>query len=195
MVYGPSHRLAVRGLLCAVVVTGALAAEARLLAQARGAPAAAAKAVQVSAQAPAVGPALRRLTAGIDLQAASIRGNAWYADNTPIPNARLRLRNVKSGKIAATTTANELGQFVFDNVGTGAYMVELVDENGRVLTVGHTFTAQAGETVATSVRMTVRVPWFAGFFGNAAAAVAATAAATGITALAPDAIRCVSNCG
>jgi len=124
----------------------------------------------------------------------SVLGAAWEADNTPIAHARLRLRNVLSGKIEATTTANELGQFAFNDVESGSYLVELVGGNGKILTLGQRFSIAPGETVATFVRMGTKVPWFNGFFGNAASAVSSTAASTGITAVAPDAIPCVSNC-
>lgn len=115
----------------------------------------------------------------------AILGNAWTANNSPIPNARLRLRNVASGKVAAVTLANETGQFSFTNIETGSYVVELVNEAAAVLALGHVFSIAPGETVATFVRLGTRVPWFAGFFGNAAGAVASSAASQGITALAP----------
>ena len=115
----------------------------------------------------------------------SIRGNAWTADNQPIPAARLRLRNLGTGKVEAATQANDAGEFTFANPEGGSYLVELVNESGRVLAVGHRFSIAPGETVATFVRLGTQVPWFSGFFGNAAAAVASFAASQGITALAP----------
>ena len=115
----------------------------------------------------------------------SIRGHAWTAENTPIPNAQLRLRNVTTGKIEALAVADEAGQFTFSNVEGGSYVVEMINDAGRVLTVGHVFTIAPGETVGTFVRLGTRVPWFSGFFANTAAAVASIAASEGITALAP----------
>lgn len=115
----------------------------------------------------------------------SIRGHAWTAENTPIPHAQLRLRNVTTGKVEALAVANEAGQFTFANVEGGSYVVELINESGRVLTVGHVFTIAPGETVGTFVRLGTKVPWFSGFFENTAAAVASSAASGGITALAP----------
>ena len=115
----------------------------------------------------------------------SIRGNAWTADNQPIPAAKLRLRNLASGKVEAATQANDAGEFTFTNVEGGTYLVELVNDSGHVLAVGHRFSIAPGETAGTFVRLGTRVPWFSGFFGNAAAAVASMAASQGITALAP----------
>jgi len=115
----------------------------------------------------------------------SILGNAWTSDNTPIKDARLRLRNVATGKIEANTVANEAGQFTFANIEGGSYIVEMVNDAGRLLTVGHVFNIAPGETVGTFVRLGTKVPWFTGFFGNTAAAAASSAASQGITALAP----------
>ena len=115
----------------------------------------------------------------------AVLGNVWTADNQPIPGARVRLRNVGSGKIEAVTVANEAGQFTFPTIEGGSYLVELINDAASVLAVGQVFSIAPGETVATFVRLGTKVPWFTGFFGNAAAAVAFSAASQGITALAP----------
>ena len=112
-------------------------------------------------------------------------GSAWNSNNSPIPHARLRLRNVVSGRLEGTAVADENGQFRFANVAPGTYAVELVNESGHILTVGDVFTVDSGETVATFVRLGAKVPWYTDFFSNAAAVAALTAASQGITALAP----------
>lgn len=123
---------------------------------------------------------------------ASIQGRAWRADNTAIPNAIIRLRNVVSGKIEAITVANEAGQFAFNGIAEGTYLVELVNEDSKVLAVGQTFTAVPGETATTFVRLGTKVPWFNGLFGNASLAVAASAAAAGVVALSAETVTPVS---
>ena len=117
--------------------------------------------------------------------AASIQVQAWTAHNTAVPHAKLRLRNVETGKVAATAQANEAGRFTFGNVQPGIYVVELVDAAGAVVAIGQRFGIETGESVATVVRLPAPGSWFTGFFGNAAAAVASSAASMGITALAP----------
>ena len=115
----------------------------------------------------------------------AIIGSAWTADNTPIKQASLRLRNLVTGKVLATTVADDAGQFSFDNVPGGSYVVELLDGSGRVEVVGQALTIAQGETVATFVRMGAKVPWFTGFFSNAVTAVTAAAASQGVAAIAP----------
>lgn len=118
-------------------------------------------------------------------RATTILGTAWKADNTPIPLAQLRLRNLVTGRVEATTISNDAGQFAFEHVEGGNYVVELLNEAGKVQIVGHAFTIAPGETVATFVRAGTKVPWFSGFFGNSVSAVSSTAASEGITAIAP----------
>jgi hypothetical protein len=121
----------------------------------------------------------------------SVLGAAWHADSTPIKDANLRLRNVVTGKIEAVTKGNDVGQFVFEHVEGGTYIVELVNEAGRIQTVGHVFTIAPGETVATFVRLGSKTPWTTAFFNNTASSVAATAATEGITAITPVSL-CIS---
>jgi len=124
-------------------------------------------------------------TSAVSKGATSISGVVWNVDNTPIPGARVQLRNLVSGKVDASAVANQTGQFSFNQIEGGRYIVELVGVNGRIVTVGHAFAIAPGESVATFVRMGTKVPWFSGFFGNAATAVTSSAASQGITAIAP----------
>jgi carboxypeptidase family protein len=115
----------------------------------------------------------------------AVMGMAWTAENNPIPNAHVQLRELTSGKVSAVAITDETGRFTFTNLEGGTYVVELVGANGKVLTVGHAFVIAPGDTVATFVRLGTKVPWFNGFFSNAASAVASTASSQGIAAIAP----------
>jgi hypothetical protein len=116
---------------------------------------------------------------------AMVLGHVWDADASPIADATLRLRNVVSGGTPMTTVSNESGEFTFSDVATGTYLVEYIDERGRLLAVSHTFGIAPGETVATFVRLRRRRPWYAEFFRNTAAAAVSSAAAIGVTAVVP----------
>jgi hypothetical protein len=136
----------------------------------------------------ATGPALVAAAgsaATAALRPTTIVGVAWNADDSPIPDARVRLRNLASGRLEAAAVGNAAGHFTFSGVAGGSYVIELVNDRGRVLAVSHAFVVAQGETVATFVRLGTRVPWFAGFFRNAAAAAVSSAASLGVTALTP----------
>jgi hypothetical protein len=123
---------------------------------------------------------------------ATILGVALSANNTPIPNAKVRLRSIVTGRIAGVAVASDAGRFEFRAIESGSFIVELISDYGKVIAVSRRFAAGPGETVETSVRTGTKVPWFTGFFGNAAAVVSSAAASTGVTALAPEKMQCVS---
>jgi len=119
------------------------------------------------------------------VRSSTVVGTAWEADNTPIKGAKVRLRDVVTGKIESVGTGNDAGQFQFDAIDPGSYVVELLSDAGKVRAVGHMFTIGPGETVATFVRLETKGPWAAAFFRNTASVVAIAAASQGITALSP----------
>lgn len=137
--------------------------------------------------------AVRTAPSTLGARTTSIVGSAWYADNSRIKFANLRLRDVVGGKIEALTKANDVGEFTFENVPAGSYVVELVNDAGKVETVGHVFSIAPGETVATFVRLSAKVPWYEAFFNNTAGSVSATAASTGVRALAPTPTQLCSS--
>lgn len=117
-------------------------------------------------------------------QGGTVAGTVWRHDDTPAPHVLVRLRNVSTGAVTATTKTDGEGRFTFERVPPGSYVVELVDDNGTVRAVGQVFGVGSSETVATALRLTAPAPWFNGFFRNAAITALATAATLGITAAA-----------
>ena len=112
----------------------------------------------------------------------TVVGHAWRADGSAYAQARLRLRDVQTGRPTATAVADDGGQFTFDRVAPGAYVVELLDGTEHVIALGPLFGVSRDETVTTFVRLATKSPWFSGFFTNAAAAAIAAASGLGITA-------------
>jgi hypothetical protein len=114
-----------------------------------------------------------------------VRGIVWNSDYSPIPNASVRLRSIRSGRIEANSVTDADGRFGF-NAERGSYIVELVGDNNKVIAVGQRFQLDGGETVSTFVRVPPQRPWFAVVFSNAATAVIAAASSVGVTALGPS---------
>ena len=112
----------------------------------------------------------------------NITGTARDTANGPLPNARLRLRDARSGHIASYTNADNAGVFSFEAVDPGTYVVEILGDNQAVLAASELIHVDAGEMVSTVVRLPMRFPLFGGLLGNStpvAAATALTAAAAG----------------
>ena len=112
-----------------------------------------------------------------------VRGVVWSGDNSPIANAKVRLRNIETGRVVSASETSSDGQFTFAGVAKSSYLVELVSDNGKVLAVGPAFRLEPGQTVSTVVRLPTRRSWYAGMFSNAAAVVIAAASSVGLTAV------------
>jgi hypothetical protein len=116
---------------------------------------------------------------------ATVLGSIWNVKNEGVPDAPVRLRNLGDGRVAGAGKSDSKGQCSFEGLDGGTYVLELMDEEGRTLAVGHSFTVMPGETVATFIRLGTKSPWFARFFGNAAAGAVSIAAGLGVTAIVP----------
>ena len=84
-----------------------------------------------------------------------ISGTA-VVEGKPIPSITVRLRNMDNGRLTATATTNERGEFKFDRLPAGNYVVETVARDGATLLgtsppdcPGGTMVA-SGVTVSTS---------------------------------------------
>lgn len=101
----------------------------------------------------------------------------------PVAAARLRLRDLTSGRILMTGRSDHEGGFRFTGVPSGSYVVELVDETGTVRALSGTCSLSSGQAVATFIRLGAQPPWYSGFFTNAAMAAVSSAAGLGVTAV------------
>lgn len=100
------------------------------------------------------------IAAGRAFQAGQISGVATL-EGKPIPNVRVRLRNVDSDQLVGDMTANGAGEFAFTGLPAGNYVVETVSGNGTLLG-----TSAVALTAATMIVANLSV-------GASAAAVAA----------------------
>lgn len=117
----------------------------------------------------------------------SVVGAVWSATDQPVVQARVRLRVVTSGLVAAEALTSDAGEFAFERLTAGTYMVEVASDGGDVIAVGQPITVTAGETVATFLRLPPPPTWYL----TAAALLGATsnggnAATRGVTIFLPD---------
>jgi hypothetical protein len=137
---------------------------------------------QVMAQPPAPGSS----QTARPLQALGvIQGNALNSNGGPLPNANVRLRDARTGRIVASSTTDKTGLFAFRPVEPGTYIVELVADDHKVLAASQILNVNAAETISAVVKLPFSIKPFAGVLGHtvpSAILVTATAAATGILA-------------
>jgi hypothetical protein len=114
-----------------------------------------------------------------------INGVAVDSDQTPIPRATIRLRNLDKNDIEQVVTSNELGEFSFVAQPNVPYIVEVADQAGRIVAVGDVVMANAGEVAGAVVTLPSRLPAIAGVFGDTASSVMSAATGTGLTVVDP----------
>jgi hypothetical protein len=113
----------------------------------------------------------------------AIQGNALNATNGPLPGAIVRLRDARSGRIAANGLTDEAGLFAFRGLNPGSYVVEMMGRDGTVLAASQILNVNAGETALAIVKLPFRVLLLAGLFGHTAQSAAAVTAAAASAAV------------
>jgi len=63
----------------------------------------------------------------------SIAGTVRDAQGQPLPSVKLQLRNIDTGQVVATTRAGSDAAYQFTGIVPANYVVEIVDDSGRVL--------------------------------------------------------------
>lgn len=113
----------------------------------------------------------------------SVVGYLWTANNAAISDATVQLRNTVTGQVEMFTRTNSVGEFIFNNVDTGSYVIEYTSDTvGRLAALGHPFTVAPGETIATFVRLSSALPVILpDVAGNVAASALQTVASAGVT--------------
>lgn len=114
-----------------------------------------------------------------------INGVAVNSDQTPVPNAPVRLRNLAVNAIDQIITSNEAGEFTFVTQPGVAYVVEIADQSGRTIAVGDVIVASAGEVAGTKVALPSGLPALAGVYGSSVSSIVAAVIGTGLQVVDP----------
>ncbi len=93
-------------------------------------------------------------------------GFARTSLNTPIPYARVVLRNIRTGRALARTVANERGEFSFVDLESNVYIVELVGADGSVVAASPMVMMARGDVQRTELRVASAASTVAASFGN-----------------------------
>jgi hypothetical protein len=127
-----------------------------------------------------------------------IMGYLWTSNNGAIGDATVQIRNTVTNSIDAIVKTNTSGEFLFQNVNPGEYVIEYVRDSAKKLVeaVGHPFTVSPGETVATFVRLSNGLPMLlpnelSNLTSNVATQAVTSAASEGVTAIATPLVNVV----
>jgi hypothetical protein len=78
----------------------------------------------------------------------SISGTASDTNGHVLSNTGVQLRNVSTGQLVGRATANGVGQFSFDQLPPGSYVVEVVNAAGQIVGTSGSVVVSAGAAVA-----------------------------------------------
>jgi len=156
-----------------IACLGAAALGSGIIVSAQTAPVPAAKQVVSAVAGRAAAPA----------QQTMIHGTVLNSGGSPLANAAVRLRNLKTRQVEQVTVASQSGEFTFTVLPQVPYVVEVADNAGQVIAVGEVLVAQAGEVAGVLVSTPVQLAGMASVFGDTAASVLSAVAGTGLTAV------------
>lgn len=168
------------GLLIAVSTPEAAAQERREAPTRRGAISATSNSV-ATASLPA--DASRHLLPGTRADVfATVQGNALTSTSNPLPNALMRLRDTRHGRILGTRVTDQSGMFAFSTLDPGNYIVELLGHDQAILAVSEMVNPGPGDVISVIVKLPWQKPMATAMLGvrPAIASVLAVAAATGV---------------
>ncbi len=77
-----------------------------------------------------------------------IAGTARDAQNQVLPNVKVQLRNVDTGQLVATSRAAGDGRFEFTGLNPGNYVVEIVDDDGKIIGLSPSMALAAGGVIS-----------------------------------------------
>jgi hypothetical protein len=114
----------------------------------------------------------------------TISGKAVNSTNAPMGGTLIRLRDVRFGRVMATTITDKAGQFEFKSVDTGSYIVEMMSPSGDVVLASSSILyVGSGEILSTLLKMPFSSPALVTLLSASTptALSAATSAAQAIT--------------
>lgn len=115
----------------------------------------------------------------------TIQGDALNSTNGKIPDAAVRLRDARSGRIVNATMTDKSGAWAFHQLDPGSYVAELIGPDRTVWAATQIISVNAGDAASTVLKLPFRTPRLGGLLGPSApsaAAIASAAAASGVLA-------------
>jgi len=137
-------------------------------------------AVSLSPTLSAAGRPMSRLTAQPTQDIGEIAGTSTR-NNKPLPNYKVRLRNVDSGELVRDSVTDAGGNFKFTGLPVGNYLVETVDSEGNIIATSAMLIGNLGVGSSAAVAGGVAAGGGGALLGTTTI-VTLTAVAAGVTA-------------
>lgn len=112
----------------------------------------------------------------------SLTGIARTSAGQPLSDHSVRVRDVRTGDVAATSRTGPNGAFLIPALDTGSYVVEIVDAAGRIVAVSTIAAVAEGRTASVAVTA-ASGPLVGGRISTVALTSIIVAAGLGITGL------------
>jgi hypothetical protein len=111
-----------------------------------------------AAQQPAAPIAVRAApkTAVRSTALSAILGKALNWSDGALPDTPVRVRDLRTGSIVGSALTDKVGVYSFKGLDPGNYVVEIVGADKAALAATNMITANAGQTVHTSVKLPFR---------------------------------------
>lgn len=81
----------------------------------------------------------------------ALKGRAFTTNLQAFADVRVQIRDLKTGLLVNSTTSTPTGEFSFESLKPGDYIVELADASGHVLGMSAPFTLGAAKVATVSV--------------------------------------------
>ena len=111
----------------------------------------------------------------------TLTGVARNTAGQPLTNHSVRVRDVRTGDVVASSRTGANGAFLVAALEAGSYVVEIVDLAGRIVGVSTIASVAAGGTATLTVTSTASYP--VGGMGAVAITAIVVAAGLGVTAI------------
>lgn len=114
----------------------------------------------------------------------TVSGTVHVASGRNAAHASVRLRDLTTGEVTATATADDSGAFTFVGVAPGTYTVELLDAAGAVVSSSGAVAVSTGAVTGVAVSGPAAAAATASFFASPVgllSVAAAGAAVAGVT--------------
>jgi len=120
---------------------------------------------------------------GQTASAASVTGAASDVNGHVLSNASVQLRNVSTGQLVGSATTNAAGQFSFDHLPPGSYVVEVLNAAGQIVGTSGSVVVTAGAAVtgvSVSASAATKAAGAGGFGSHHVGLILGAAAAAGV---------------